>query len=98
MLALTLEFEKVPFHSEHPLELLGQEDRVMKRNTNRVMKHNPILQGPTLPAIMEGKVMWETEKFSSVQLSQNPLFSTLNVSIIFLCFPPPFVNSGQDFF
>ncbi len=30
--------------SEHPLELLDQEDRVMKHTTSRVMKHNPILQ------------------------------------------------------
>jgi hypothetical protein len=30
--------------SEHPIEL-GQEDRVMKRNTSGAMKHNLILQG-----------------------------------------------------
>jgi hypothetical protein len=69
MLALTLEFEKVRFHFENPLELLGQDDRVMKRNTSRVMKHNPILQGAMWPTIMERKVTWATEKFSSIQLS-----------------------------
>jgi hypothetical protein len=42
---LTLGYEKILFHSEHLLELLDQEDRVMKRDTSRVMKHNPILQG-----------------------------------------------------
>jgi hypothetical protein len=42
MLSSTLEFEEVPFHSEHPLELLDQEDRVMKCATNRVVKHNLI--------------------------------------------------------
>jgi hypothetical protein len=31
------------FHPEHPSKLMDQEDRVMKRNTSRVMKHNPIL-------------------------------------------------------
>jgi hypothetical protein len=39
-----LEFEKVHIHSEHPLELLDQEDRVMERNTSKVKKHNLILQ------------------------------------------------------
>jgi hypothetical protein len=43
--SLTLEFEKILFHFKHPLELLDQEYRVMKRNMSRVMKHNLILQG-----------------------------------------------------
>jgi hypothetical protein len=33
MLFLTLEFDKVLFLSEHPLELLDPEDRAKKRNT-----------------------------------------------------------------
>jgi hypothetical protein len=37
---------------------------------------------------LKGKVAWETEKFSSIQRSQNPLFSTVNVPfIVFLCSP-----------
>jgi hypothetical protein len=43
--SLTLELEKVLFHSEHLLESLDQEDRIMKPKTSRVMNHNPILQG-----------------------------------------------------
>jgi hypothetical protein len=43
--SLTLELEKVLFHSEHPLESLDQEDRVMKPKTSRVMNHNLILRG-----------------------------------------------------
>jgi hypothetical protein len=46
---LDIGIEKVLFHSEHLLELLYQEDRVMKRNTSRVMKHNLILQGAMSP-------------------------------------------------
>jgi hypothetical protein len=48
MSSWTLKFDKVLFHSEHAIEL-DQEDGVMKRNTSRVMKHNPILQGVMLP-------------------------------------------------
>jgi hypothetical protein len=47
--SITLEFEKVLFHFEHPLELVDQEDRVMKCNTSRVMKHNLIQQGAMSP-------------------------------------------------
>jgi hypothetical protein len=38
-----LEFAKVLFYSEHPLELMDQEDRVMRRDTSKVMEYNPIL-------------------------------------------------------
>jgi hypothetical protein len=40
---LTLELERVIFHSEHLLESLDQEDRVMKPKTSRVMNHSSIL-------------------------------------------------------
>jgi hypothetical protein len=33
------------FHPEHLIKLMDQEDVVMKCNTSRVVKHNPILQG-----------------------------------------------------
>jgi hypothetical protein len=45
MSSLMLEFEKILFHTEHPIESMDQADRVMEHNTRRVMKHNPILQG-----------------------------------------------------
>jgi hypothetical protein len=54
-LSLTLEFEEDPFHSKHLLELLDQEDGVMKRATSRVVKHSPIWQGAMSPT-HEGKV------------------------------------------
>jgi hypothetical protein len=47
--SLTLELEKVIFHSEHPLELLDQGDQVMKHKISRVMKHNLIRQGAMSP-------------------------------------------------
>jgi hypothetical protein len=37
------------FLSELPLKLLNQEDRVMKRATTKVRKHNPILHGEMSP-------------------------------------------------
>jgi hypothetical protein len=49
MSSLTFELEKVFFHSEHPIELMDPEDRVMEHNTRRVMKHRPILQGAMSP-------------------------------------------------
>jgi hypothetical protein len=48
MPSLTLELENVLFHFEPMIEL-GQEDRVMKCNTSRVMNHNPSLQGAMSP-------------------------------------------------
>jgi hypothetical protein len=48
MPSLTLELEKVLFHSEYPIEL-DEEDGVMKRNTSKVMEYNLILQGAMSP-------------------------------------------------
>jgi hypothetical protein len=48
MSSLTLEPEKVLFRSERLIKL-DQEDRVMKYNTSRVMKHHKILQGAMSP-------------------------------------------------
>jgi hypothetical protein len=39
---LTLKLEEVLLHPEHPRKLLDKEDHVRKRNTSRVLKHNPI--------------------------------------------------------
>jgi hypothetical protein len=59
----SLEFEKVLFHSEHPLESLDQEDRVMKHATTRVMKHNPILHGEMSPMHRRESYMRDREVF-----------------------------------
>jgi hypothetical protein len=45
----------------------------------------------------EGEAASETEKFSSCQLSRCPPFSTINVSFIISCAPPPIVNLGMIF-
>jgi hypothetical protein len=58
-----LEFEKVRFHSEYPLELWDQGDRVMKRNTSGVMKHNPIQQGAMSPKQERKSGMGDREVF-----------------------------------
>jgi hypothetical protein len=82
--SLTLELEKVLFHSEHPLEMLDQEDKVMKRNTSRVMKPNLILQGAMSPK--HGReAARDTEKFSSFQLSRYHSFSLVNASFVVSC-------------
>jgi hypothetical protein len=47
-MSMTLELQKVLFHSEHLIEL-DQEDGVAKRNTSGVMKHNMIEQGSMSP-------------------------------------------------
>jgi hypothetical protein len=39
---LTLGYEKVCFLSELPLELLNQENQMMKCNTSRVVRHHLI--------------------------------------------------------
>jgi hypothetical protein len=53
MSSMTSEFEKDLFYSKHPLELMGQEDQVMKRDTSRVMEYYPILHGAM--SFMHGK-------------------------------------------
>jgi hypothetical protein len=57
--------------SELPLELLNQEDRVMKHATTRVMKHNPIEQGPMSPTHERKSIMGDRGVFllTNVQLS-----------------------------
>jgi hypothetical protein len=48
MSPLTLGYEKVRFLSELLLELLNQEDQMMKCNTSRVVRHHLIRQGDML--------------------------------------------------
>jgi hypothetical protein len=71
MSSLTLGFERVLFHSEHLLELLDQEDWVIKRDTSRVMKHNPILQGDMSPTHRRKSCMrgWEVFLLPPVPIS-----------------------------
>jgi hypothetical protein len=61
--SLTLGHENILFHYEHPIEL-GQEDRVMKRNTSRVMEHNSSLQGAMSPTNEWKSCLRDWEVFS----------------------------------
>jgi hypothetical protein len=96
LLPLTLGYEKVLFHSEHPLKLLDQEDRVMKSDTSRVMKHNSILPGGMSPTHERKICMGDWKVFFLPSL---PISSFLHDRCIlrhFLC-SPAFVNLGTIF-
>jgi hypothetical protein len=94
--SLTLEFGRILFHSEHSIELLDQEDRVMEHNTRRVMKHNPILQGGM--SLMRGrKSCMGTWEVSFFQRSRYLRFSAVNASFIVSCALHPFINLGMRF-
>jgi hypothetical protein len=71
MSSLTLGHEKVLFHPEHLIKLMYQEDRVMKRNTSRIMKRHSILQGETSTTHWRKSYMsnWEVLLFSIVLIS-----------------------------
>jgi hypothetical protein len=73
MSSSTLEFEKVLFHSEHPIELMDQKDRVMEHNIRRVLKHNPILWGAMSPMRGKKSCMGSREAFL---LSTDPISVT----------------------
>jgi hypothetical protein len=78
---------------EHPLELLDQEDRVRKRNTSRVMKHNLILQG-TMSSTHErksGMGDWEVFIFSTV-----PLSFLIRGQCVFHRFLCPLLHKSRD--
>jgi hypothetical protein len=81
-----LEFEKVLFHSEHPLELLDQEDQVRMYNTSRVMKHNPSLHGAMSfrHERKSGRDDWEVLLFSTVSIPDILLATQKNASFIIL--------------
>jgi hypothetical protein len=99
MSSVTMEFEKVLFHSECLLELLHQEGRVMKQNTRRVMKHNPILQGAMLSTHGTKTGMGNREDFlfSSVSIFHPLFFLASRHPSSFYCVPPPFVNLRMKF-
>jgi hypothetical protein len=78
------------FLSEHPLELLDQENRVRKHNTSKVMKHNPILQDAMSPTHGRKSGMGDWEVFL-IQLFHYPACYAVNASFIVSC-APFFVN------
>jgi hypothetical protein len=92
MSSLTLEFEKVLFHSEHPIELMGKEDQIMEHNTRRVMKHSLILHGAM--SLMHGmKVAREAEKIPRFN-SPNILLSPRSMHL--LSFIVSLLHKSQD--
>jgi hypothetical protein len=93
MSSSTLEFEKVLFQSEHPIELMDQEDRVMERNTRRVMKHSLILQGAISLMHERKSCMGNQEVFL---LSIVPITSFLHDQCIFHHFSCHPVRTSQD--
>jgi hypothetical protein len=72
---LKLGYENVLFLSELPLELLNQEDRVMKCATTRVRKHIPILHGEVSPTHRRESCMRDREVV---------LLPTIRISVILL--------------
>jgi hypothetical protein len=92
MSSLTLELKKVLFHSEHQIEL-DQEDGVMKRNTSRVMKYNPILQGAMSPTHRRKSCMRDWEVFLIPII---PISSFLRCQCIFHRFLCPFLCKSRD--
>jgi hypothetical protein len=85
MLSLTLKLEKVIFLFEHPIEL-DTEDQVMKRNTNRVMKYDLILQGAMSLMHRRKSGMGDREAFL-VQRFSCPYCYTINAFFIVSCAP-----------
>jgi hypothetical protein len=97
MSPLTLECEEVPFLSELLLELLNQEDRVMRCHTSRVMKCNQILQGAMPPTHRRKGGMGDWEVPLHLIILITSLLHNQRVLHRFLCFPPPFINLGARF-
>jgi hypothetical protein len=77
MSASPLELETILLYLEHPMKLLGEEDRVIKCNTSGVMEHNPTLQGAMSHAHGRKSHLGDREVLlrSAVQY---PLISTTN--------------------
>jgi hypothetical protein len=80
MLSSTLEFERVIFHSENPIKL-DQEDRVMKCN-KQSYEAQPNSTMVLCRPLMDGKAVWEIDKFSPFQQSRYLCFSAINASFI----------------
>jgi hypothetical protein len=65
-------------------QVMDQEDRVMKRNTSRIMKHHSILQGETSPMHRRKSCMSNREV---LLLSTVPISSVQYIIHRFLCSP-----------
>jgi hypothetical protein len=93
---LTLGYEKVHFLSELPLELLNQEDQMMKCNTSRVARHHLIRQGALLSMPRRKSYMGNRvgllQDYSDVLWSPRPRHPSS-----FSCAPPPFTNLRMRF-
>jgi hypothetical protein len=81
------------FFSEHPIELMDQEDRVMEHNTRRVMKHSLILQGA---------ISFVHERKSYMEDREVPPFNCLKIHgqcdlHHFLMLSPPLINLETRF-
>jgi hypothetical protein len=79
------------------LELLDQEDWVMKPKTSRVKKHNPTRQGAMSPTHERKSCMKDREVFLLWTISISSFPHDQCALHRFLCFPPPFVNLGTRF-
>jgi hypothetical protein len=95
--ALTLRYEKVYFFSKLSLELLDQEDWIMKCNTSRVMKHNSIQQGAMSPTHKRKSCMKDRKVFLLWTILISSFLHDQCALHRFLCFPPPFINLGTRF-
>jgi hypothetical protein len=81
------------FHSEQPLELLDQEDQLMKCNTSRVIEHNPIQQYAMPPMHQRESGTVDREVFF---LSTVPLSFLLSDQLILHHFLCPLLRKSQD--
>jgi hypothetical protein len=88
-----LSLRKFLFLSEHPFKWLDQEDWVMKHNTSRVMKHNPILQGTMSPTHGRKSGMGDREVFL---LSSVPLSFLIRGQCVFHRFLCPLLRKSLD--
>jgi hypothetical protein len=94
MLSLTLEFGKVPLHFEHPLQLLDQEDWVMKCNTSIVKKHTLILQGAMSPTHGRKSYIGDQKVFLLLTILISSFHHDQYILHCFLC--SPFFHIARD--
>jgi hypothetical protein len=85
------------FLSELPLELLNQEDWVIRRHTSRVMKRNHILQGAMSPTHRRKGGMGDQEVLLHLTILISSFLHDQCALHYFLCFPPHFINLRTRF-
>jgi hypothetical protein len=85
------------FLSELMLELLNQENWVMRRHTSRAMKRNQILQGAMSPTHRRKGGMGDWEVILHLTILISSFLHDQCALYHFLCFPPPFVNLRTRF-